>query len=93
MYANSPGHPIDENGMQKLIPVYEVEWLETDKNFVMQRYSSVRIGSDIYIINGKDENVIRSKDNPNYASLSVNGVYFTNRTTKPYSLMLACADL
>ena len=88
-----PGHPMDENGIQKLIPVYEVEWLETDKNFVMQRYSSVRIGGDIYIINGKDDNVIRSKDNPNYASLSVNGVYFTNRTSKPYSLMLACADL
>ena len=46
-----------------------------------------------YIINGKDENVIRSKDNPNYASLTVNGIYFTNRTSKPYSLMLACADL
>ena len=93
MYSNLPGHPVNENGLQKLIPVYEVEWLETDKNFVMQRYSSVRIGGDIYIINGKDEHVIRSKDNPNYASLSVNGVYFTNRTNKPYSLMLACADL
>ena len=93
MYANMPGHPIDEQGVQKLIPVYEVEWLETDKNFVMQRYSSVRIGGDIYIINGKDEHVIRSKDNPNYASLTVNGVYFTNRTSKPYSLMLSCADL
>ena len=93
MYSNSPGHPIDENGMQKLIPVYEVEWLETDKDFVMQRYSSVRIGGDIYIINGKDDKVVRSKDNPKYASLSVNGVYFTNRTSKPYSLMLACADL
>lgn len=93
MYANMPGHPIDESGVQKLIPVYEVEWLETDKNFVMQRYSSVRIGGDIYIINGKDEHVIRSKDNPNYASLTVNGVYFTNRTSKPYSLMISCADL
>ena len=90
---NQPGHPVDENGIQKLIPVYEVEWLETDKDFVMQRYSSVRIGGDIYIINGKDENVIRSKDNPNYASLTVNGVYFTNRTSEPYSLMLECADL
>lgn len=93
MYANMPGHPIDESGVQKLIPVYEVEWLETDKNFVMQRYSSVRIGGDIYIINGKDEHVIRSKGNPNYASLTVNGVYFTNRTSKPYSLMISCADL
>ena len=93
MYSNMPGHPVDENGVQRLIPVYEVEWLETDKDFVMQRYSSVRIGGDIYIINGKDENVIRSKDNPNYASLTVNGIYFTNRTSEPYSLMLACADL
>ena len=93
MYAHSPGHPIDENGMQKLIPVYEVEWLETDSKHVMQRYSSVRIGGDIYIINGKDDDVVRSKDNPSYASLTVNGVYFTNRTSKPYSLMLACADL
>ncbi len=93
MYANSPGHPIDENGIQKLIPVYEVEWLETDKDFVMQRYSSVRIGGDIYIINGKDEDVIRSKDNPKYASLTVNGIYFTNRTSEPYSLMLACIEL
>jgi hypothetical protein len=93
MHATAPGHPYDENGLQKLIPVYEVEWLETDKDFVMQRYSSVRIGGDIYIINGKDSNVIRSKDNPNYASLTVNGVYFTNRTSEPYSLMLACADL
>lgn len=91
--ANIAGHPVDEYGMRKLIPVYEVEWLETDKNFVMQRYSSIRIGDDIYIINGKDENVIRSKDNPNYASLSVNGVYFMNRTSEPYSLMLACIDL
>lgn len=93
MHANSPGHPVDENGVQKLIPVYEVEWLETDNDFVMHRYSSIRIGGDIYIINGKDNNVVRSKDNPNYASLTVNGVYFTNRTSKPYSLMLACADL
>lgn len=93
MHANSPGHPVDESGIQKLIPVYEVEWLETDKDFVMQRYTSVRIGGDIYIINGKDDSVVRSKDNPSYTSLSVNGVYFTNRTSKPYSLMLACADL
>ena len=92
-HVSAPGHPVDESGIQKLIPVYEVEWLETDKNFTMQRYTSVRIGGDIYIINGKDETVIRSKDNPEYASLTVNGVYFTNRTSKPYSLMLACADL
>jgi hypothetical protein len=35
MYSSSPGHPTDESGVQKLIPVYEVEWLETDQDFVM----------------------------------------------------------
>jgi hypothetical protein len=60
--------------------VYDVEWLETDKDFVMQRYNSIRIGEDIYIIRGKDENVIRTKDNPNMCSLTVNGVFFLNRS-------------
>lgn len=90
----SPGYP--DTGYwynNRLIPVYEVEWLETDKYFVMQRYSTVRIGEDIYIINGKDENVIRSHDNPNYCSLTLNGLYFTNRNSEPYSMVLACAAL
>ena len=38
-----------------LIPVYEVEWIETDKNFIEQRYSTVRIGTEIYILNGEDK--------------------------------------
>jgi hypothetical protein len=59
----------------------------------MQRYSSVRIGEDIYILRGKDEEVIRSKDNPNYCALTVNGVYFLNRGNRPYSMVLACAAL
>ena len=91
----SPGYP--ETGYywynNRLIPVYEVEWIETDKNFVMQRYSSVRIGDDIYILNGRDDNVIRSHDNPNYCSLTLNGLYFTNRNSEPYSMVLACAAL
>lgn len=77
----------------ELIPIYEVEWIETDSNFVMQRYETVRIGEDIYILKGKNENVIRSKDNPTYCGLSVNGVRFLNRGTQPYSLILACANL
>lgn len=90
-----PGYPSGPYNTYnyKLIPVYEVEWIETDKDFVMQRYSTVRIGEDIYILRGKDENVVRSKDNPSYCSLSVNGVYFINRGAEPYSLVLACADL
>lgn len=75
------------------IPVYEIEWLETDSKFVMQRYSVIRIGNGIFILNGKDENVVRSHDNPSYCSLSVNGVYFVNRNSEPYSLMTACMSL
>jgi hypothetical protein len=71
-----------------LLPVYEVEWLETDKDFVMQRYSTVRIAQEIYIIKGKDE-PIRSKSDPSKCALSVNGVYFNNRGSEPYSLVLA----
>jgi len=72
-----------------LIPVYEVEWIETDKNFVMQRYSTIRIGQEIYILNGLDKNVVRTKDDPNKCTLSINGVYFNNRQHEPYSLVKA----
>lgn len=90
-----PGYPTGPYNTYnyKLIPVYEVEWIETDKDFVMQRYETVRIGEDIYILKGKNENVIRTKDNPTYCTLSVNGIYFVNRGSTPYSLVLACASL
>lgn len=90
-----PGYPSSNTytRFHKLIPVYEVEWLETDKNFVMHRYETVRIGEDIYILKGKNDDVVRSKDNPDYCTLSVNGVYYVNRTAEPYSLVLACVSL
>ena len=59
----------------------------------MQRYSTIRIGEEIYILKGKDDKVMRSKSNPSYCSLSVNGIYFLNRGLKPYSMVLACAHL
>lgn len=90
-----PGYPtgINQRFNYKLIPVYEVEWLETDKHFVMQRYKTTRIGESIYILTGLDDTVVRSHDNPNYCSLSVNGLYFVNRDSEPYSMVLACAAL
>ena len=90
-----PGYPDNEYSARRfqLIPVYDVEWLETDDDFVMQRYNTIRIGQDIYILRGKDEKVIRSKDNPSYCTLTVNGVYFLNRNQQPYSLILKCAHL
>lgn len=90
-----PGYPDNEFNVRnyQLLPVYDVEWIETDENFVMQRYNTIRIGEEIYILRGLDKNVIRSKDNPNFCSLTVNGVYFLNRSQQPYSLILKCAHL
>lgn len=90
-----PGYPDNEYGSRqhRLIPVYDVEWLEVDDDNVMQRYNSIRIGEDIYILRGIDKTVIRSQDNPNICGLSVNGVYFLNRSQTPYSLILKCAHL
>lgn len=90
----TPGYPDYRDGiLHELIPVYEVEWIETDEDFIMQRYTTIRIGEDLYILRGKDKNVMRSQSNPSYCSLSVNGIYFLNRGIKPYSLVLACAHL
>lgn len=90
----TPGYPDRREGVwHELVPVYEVEWLETDKDFVMQRYETIRIGEEIYILKGRDDKVMRSKSNPTQCSLSVNGIYFLNRGVKPYSLVLACAHL
>lgn len=90
-----PGYPENEYSSQRfqLLPVYDVEWIETDDDFVMQRYNTIRIGQDVYILRGIDKNVIRSKDNPKFCRLSVNGVYFLNRSQYPYSLILKCAHL
>ena len=89
----TPGFPRNGYYNQDLITVFEVEWIETDKNFIEQRYSTVRIGSEIYILKGKDENVIRTKDAPEKATLSVNGVYFNNRGSEPYSMVINCMVL
>lgn len=86
-----PGCPHSDRG--NLIPVYEVEWIETDDNFIMQRYNTIRISDEYYILRGKDENVVRSQSNPNQCSLTVNGVVFLNRSKEPYSLILKCASM
>ena len=86
-----PGNGRNYNYNQ--IPVYEVEWVETDDDYIMQLYQTVRISDDIYVLRGKKEDVTRSIDNPSYCSLTVNGVYFKNKSNEPFSLVLACANL
>lgn len=91
-----PGYP-DYNEFtswrDQLIPVYEVEWLETDEAFIMQRYETIRIGEEIYILKGINHEVVRTQNDPTNCSLSLNGVYFNNRGNQPYSMVLACATL
>lgn len=88
-----PGYPDDDSHKYNYIPVYDVEWIETDENNVMQRYNTIRIGEEFYILRGLDNDIIRCQDNPAYCSLTVNGVFFLNRARQPYSLILKCAHL
>ena len=93
-----PGNPVDDRDSFpfKLLPVFEVEWIDVDKEngvYVQNRYEGVRIGESIYITRGKSENVIRSIDNPTKCGLSVNGIFLTNRNHEPQSLVLQCAPL
>ena len=89
----TPGYPENYWYDKSLIPVYEVEWVETDKDYVMQRYSTIRIGQEIYILKGKDEKAIRTKDAPEKCGLTVNGIWFNNRGKEPYSMVTACMVL
>lgn len=89
-----PGFPDGVyNYNHKLVPVYEVEWIEVNKDFKMELYETVRISEEVYVLKGKNEKVMRSQDDPSICHLSVNGIYYTNRTNEPYSLVLACATL
>lgn len=93
-----PGFPADEYRVTnyKLIPVYEVEWTETrkeDGKFVMDRYEGVRIGESIFIHSNISQNVVRTKDNPSFCTLSTSGIYYSTRSAEAYSLVLACANL
>lgn len=98
----TPGFPGDGDEYQRsyynrFIPVYEVEWIESEKNgknsFRLERYRAIRIGESIYINKGKDEKAIRTIDDPDYVGLSMNGIFFCTRENKPFSLVLACAGL
>jgi regulator of replication initiation timing len=87
------------NYSYNLVPVYEVEWLTTNKETVdgktiyrMDRYSGVRVGENIYIDMGKDE-PIRSVENPYECFNTINGMFYSDRNGNPYSLVLATANL
>lgn len=94
----TPGFPVSYYNTYnyKLIPVYEVEWIETDRDgdeFVQNLYQGIRIGQGIHVLKGKCEDVVRTKDSPTKCKLQINGAYFINRSNEPYSLIGACCHL
>lgn len=77
-------------------PVYDVEWIQSDKEdgeYIMNRYRVIKIGENIYIPLGKDKKVQRSVEDPTKCSLSINGMFFSDRNGEPISLMLETASL
>jgi len=78
----------------ELVPVYEVEWIDYDrKKGKGVLYNVTRIGTDIYVLDGENEYVVRTEDDPDNVRLTLNGLFYTTRTGMPFSLMLATADL
>ena len=80
-----------------LYPVYDIEWISTNKyedengktRYRMDRYEVTRIGQDIYICSGKDEEVIRSIEHPDRCTIKLNGMSYSDRNGQPFSLVLA----
>lgn len=90
----------DQKNRYNLIPVYEVEWLSPNKveidgetHYRMDLYKSTRIGGDIYVDMGRVEDVVRSAEAPLECTTSLNGVFYSDRNGKPYSLVLATTKL
>lgn len=80
----------------RTFPVYEVEWLKTEKEdgkYITNRYEGVRIATNIYIPTGKSENVVRSSDDKSHCTLTVNGMFYSDRNGDPFSLVLKTANL
>ena len=94
----TPLLPFERNTSKyfRVFPVYEVEWLKSEKEngeFITNRYEGVRIGTNIYIPKGKVENVMRSMDDKKACSLTVNGMFYSDRNGDPFSLVLKTANL
>lgn len=84
-----------------LYPVYEIEWISTNKykdengksKYRMDRYEVIRIGQDIHICLGKDDEVIRSIEHPDRCTIKLGGVSYSDRNGNPFSLVLATASI
>lgn len=93
----TPVFPWNDTGMYNynnnpIIPVYECEWLEWHDNQLV-RHEGVQIGEEIYITKGESKTAYRSKSNPKECTLSVNGMFFSDKNGSPFSMILSTMDL
>jgi len=63
------------------------------KGYRLDRYEGVRVGWNVYLNMGKSRWMPRSIGAPYLTTLSYNGVTYNDRSSKPYSMTLACKDL
>lgn len=80
--------------------VYEVQFLSANEykvdgetHYRIDRYRTIKINDQIYVLLGKDEDVFRSQSYPDDAYLSINGIAYEDSLGKPYSLMIATANI
>lgn len=95
----APMFPWNEAGQynyrdKPVIPVYECEWLEwDDKNERLTRHEGIKIGEEVYITRGESENIVRSISNPKDCTLSINGMFLSDKNGNPMSIVLNTMDL
>lgn len=76
--------------------VYEVEWIEViekDGKQVMELYSGIQIGTSIFIPIGKNNDSYRTSLDPTYTCLTINGMFYSDNTGQPFSMVQATMDL
>lgn len=59
----------------------------------MTRHEGIKIGPEIYICRGESDYITRSASDPADCTLSVNGLFFSDKNGDPFSLVLSTASL
>lgn len=80
------------NNIIQTVPVYECEWIEFEDN-KLTRHEGVKIGAEVYITRGENKDIPRSATNPKECTLSVNGLFFSDKNGQPFSIMLSTSGL
>jgi hypothetical protein len=91
--ANNERDVTDPKELKKLIPVSGPDKVGR-KEYIADRYRSVRIGHNIYVDMGKCDLLKRRKKNPRKATLSFNGLRFEHRSNgEPFSMLWKTKDV